>query len=493
MPSVSPWTLTYDFAADASAANYVNAAALQAQLESLASDLADLYTALGVPIRADDTLSDALVRIRNLHPEVSTYLTGTVLSSVLPFLADVDVASVGSDLTLEDEQTIDGVLTSASRILVKDQTDAKQNGIYDTAAGPWTRVTDLPEDTVVAASFAVNCVGGTLNTGKVFAALVGNTAVAVGADDLGFFDMFPSWVGPTGADGADGATILSGTAAPTTEGADGDFYLRTTTSMFYGPKASGVWPSGVSLIGATGAKGDDGADGADGATVLNGIVTPVGTSLGVDGDFYINTALNLIHGPKAAGVWPAGVAMVGPTGATGPAGGSDYSPFRFTAASGTWTVPATPTGSNLWMVDAVGGGGGGGGSAVGTLAGGGGGKGFRVRAFVTLAAGASIAYGVGAGGTAGASLGDGGDGSSTTFGSVTAAGGVKGVTGAGSTAGAPGHGDPPGSGAYGGGNPTVSSAGASATGQGGGGAATGGTVGFAGGSGALVVQLVANV
>jgi hypothetical protein len=49
--------------------------------------------------------------------------------------------------------------------------------------------------------------------------------------------------------GADGKTILYGTAAPTTEGVDGDFYIRTTTNYIYGPKAGGTWPSGTSLVG----------------------------------------------------------------------------------------------------------------------------------------------------------------------------------------------------------------------------------------------------
>jgi len=53
----------------------------------------------------------------------------------------VKVASTGN-LTLSGEQTIDGVATSTSRILVKDQTLGENNGIYVTAAGAWTRSTD---------------------------------------------------------------------------------------------------------------------------------------------------------------------------------------------------------------------------------------------------------------------------------------------------------------------------------------------------------------
>ncbi len=61
-----------------------------------------------------------------------------------------------------------------------------------------------------------------------------------------------------GTPGADGKTILSGTAIPTTEGVDGDFYLRTTNYAMYGPKAGGVWPSGFSLVGPTGPEGPAG-------------------------------------------------------------------------------------------------------------------------------------------------------------------------------------------------------------------------------------------
>jgi hypothetical protein len=66
--------------------------------------------------------------------------------------------------------------------------------------------------------------------------------------------------GDTGAAGTDGRTILSGAVDPTTEGADGDFYINTATSTLFGPKASGTWPAGVSLIGA------DGADAAIGGS-----------------------------------------------------------------------------------------------------------------------------------------------------------------------------------------------------------------------------------
>jgi hypothetical protein len=64
-------------------------------------------------------------------------------------------------------------------------------------------------------------------------------------EDLTILGLYPA----TAAGGADGNTVLYGTAAPTTEGVDGNFYIRTTTSFLYGPKAGGTWPAGVSMIG----------------------------------------------------------------------------------------------------------------------------------------------------------------------------------------------------------------------------------------------------
>lgn len=47
-----------------------------------------------------------------------------------------------ANITISGEQTIDGATTSASRVLVKNQSTGSQNGIYVSAAGAWTRSTD---------------------------------------------------------------------------------------------------------------------------------------------------------------------------------------------------------------------------------------------------------------------------------------------------------------------------------------------------------------
>ena len=84
-----------------------------------------------------------------------------------------------------------------------------------------------------------------------------------------------SITGSTGATGATGTLVRSGSSAPTSgDGNDGDWWIETTNSRLYGPKASGAWPgSYVSLIGPQGAQGDQGVQGSQGVqgeTGLNG-------------------------------------------------------------------------------------------------------------------------------------------------------------------------------------------------------------------------------
>lgn len=64
-----------------------------------------------------------------------------LIAAGLDAKGSVYVASTGN-LTLSGEQTIDGFLTSTSRVLVKNQLLPEQNGIYVTAAGAWSRSTD---------------------------------------------------------------------------------------------------------------------------------------------------------------------------------------------------------------------------------------------------------------------------------------------------------------------------------------------------------------
>lgn len=56
---------------------------------------------------------------------------------------------------------------------------------------------------------------------------------------------------PGGGNGTNGNTILNGTSNPSSStGNNGDFYINTSAYTLFGPKAGGVWPSGISIIGS---------------------------------------------------------------------------------------------------------------------------------------------------------------------------------------------------------------------------------------------------
>lgn len=94
--------------------------------------------------------------------------------------------------------------------------------------------------------------------------------------------------------------IRYGVGSPTsTLGYDGDFYVDTAAYMFYGPRTAGNWGVGQSLIGPRGPQGLPGLTGPAGVTGSPG---PMG------------------------GTGPIGI--TGPPGETGPAGGfGDYGSF----------------------------------------------------------------------------------------------------------------------------------------------------------------------
>lgn len=131
--------------------------------------------------------------------------------------------------------------------------------------------------------------------------------------------------GTDGTDGVDGKTLLNGTIDPTTEGVDGDFYINTTSHQIFGPKASGVWPAGVNIVGPAGANGSDGADGADGAAGAAGSKWYSGTGapaggLYLVGDWYLDDANGDVYEKTGASAWTLRDNITGPTGADGAPG-----------------------------------------------------------------------------------------------------------------------------------------------------------------------------
>lgn len=121
---------------------------------------------------------------------------------------EVDVATT-ANVTLSGEQTIDGVLTSTSRILVKNQTLGATNGIYVTAAGAWSRSTDADTSAEVTSGMSTVVLAGTVNANIIYS-LVTPDPITLGTTALvfqGIASSFPAFTGKTVA-GATYSTVL---------------------------------------------------------------------------------------------------------------------------------------------------------------------------------------------------------------------------------------------------------------------------------------------
>jgi hypothetical protein len=99
----------------------------------------------------------------------------------------VAVAST-ANLTLLGEQTIDGVLTSASRVLVKNQSTASGNGIYVTGAGAWLRAADMAATTGASGAFVL-VEQGTLQKGTAWVCTTASGSDVVGVNNLTFTEF----------------------------------------------------------------------------------------------------------------------------------------------------------------------------------------------------------------------------------------------------------------------------------------------------------------
>ena len=101
--------------------------------------------------------------------------------------------------------------------------------------------------------------------------------------------------------------------------------------------------------GPQGQPGIPGAPGPAGNTVLYGSGAPANT-LGVDGNFYIDEIAYYIYGPKALGVWPAGVALKGPAGLNGYSGvlTADDPPGTPNTWDDEFVSDTGPSGSGMW-------------------------------------------------------------------------------------------------------------------------------------------------
>ena len=100
-----------------------------------------------------------------------------------------------ANITLSGEQSIDGTATSTSRVLVKNQTTASQNGIYVTATGAWARSTDMATASTIEGGTMVYVTDGTVNGDNLFGLTTEGT-VTVGTGNQAWANLTGGgWVG----------------------------------------------------------------------------------------------------------------------------------------------------------------------------------------------------------------------------------------------------------------------------------------------------------
>lgn len=93
-------------------------------------------------------------------------------------------AATTGNITLSNTQTIDGVaLSVGDRVLVKDQTNSAQNGIYVVASGAWSRSTDADAPAELNPGTFVFVEEGTTNSDTGFV-VVSDGALTIGTDPI---------------------------------------------------------------------------------------------------------------------------------------------------------------------------------------------------------------------------------------------------------------------------------------------------------------------
>jgi hypothetical protein len=98
--------------------------------------------------------------------------------------ATISTRGLGN-ITLSGEQTLDGITTSATRILVTDQITATQNGPYITGSGAWTRTTDADAGSEFTGNWNMFVLSGTRNAG-MRCTLTNTGTVTLGATNITF-------------------------------------------------------------------------------------------------------------------------------------------------------------------------------------------------------------------------------------------------------------------------------------------------------------------
>jgi hypothetical protein len=154
------------------------------------------------------------------------------------------VAATTVNITLSGTQTVDGIaLIAADRCLVKNQTLSQNNGIYDVAAGAWTRSTDMNTWAQVPGAYVfvetgttqadtgwvcTSNAGGTLGTTPITWAQFSGAGSGVSSITFGTTGLTPS-TATTGAVTVAGTLAVANGGTGLTAGTSGGIPAYTAT------------------------------------------------------------------------------------------------------------------------------------------------------------------------------------------------------------------------------------------------------------------------
>ena len=151
-------------------------------------------------------------------------------------------------------RVIDGVQTTpGNRILVKNQTDARENGIYTASEGNWYRASDARSSRMIQKGTTVHVQQGTVNSSNVYSFQTFKPNIGTDNIVLAFYQSDDTVADVTAAvaagvatladETADGVQELQETGAEIIEEAAALPRLRATTSWLTAGQATGLRPS----------------------------------------------------------------------------------------------------------------------------------------------------------------------------------------------------------------------------------------------------------
>jgi len=266
------------------------------------------------------------------------------------------VAATTVNITLSGTQTVDGIaLIAADRCLVKNQTLPQNNGIYDVAAGAWTRSSDMNTWAQVPGAYVfvetgttladtgwvcTSDAGGTLGTTAIVWAQFSGAGSGVSSLNFGTTGLTPA-TATTGAVTVAGTLAIAnggtnGTATPTSNGivyGTGTTIAYTaagTTGQVLQANTSGAPTWGSTYAGTVTSVGFTGGI----ITVATATTTPAFTVAGTSGGIPYFTSTS---------TWATSTLLVASALMVG--GGAGLAPSTVTTGTGVVTALGVNTGT----------------------------------------------------------------------------------------------------------------------------------------------------